>query len=288
MNLKKIISIVMSLTLVASAIPVSSVSATTISYADTYAQDDAELLDLYRKYYEDETIIEVNCTGTEDYGDSYYDFVKKPQDYGRIAFSADSEVELNLTELTDSTGYSGDMFSLSSYFSEDSKTQTLKITFSSQEHELNYNIAYEFNKILKEKYNVASSFVCLDAEPFSRTQRVMWNVLSKRDEFGHSVSPDEELTKKQIENIRNEITANNFAASIDDEGKITFNSSASETEKFRFALWLKEEYGFSVSTMTNGMADDITYNTTEIMHYTELSGDVNNDIVNPLYKRTQK
>lgn len=240
-----------------------------------FAQSDNELTELCKKYFEDESIIDVEYTDNE-YGVSYK-FTKKPLDYSNISFSIDSEIKFDAKELADIINCNSNLFTLSSYFNNDYKKQTLTITFSTQEHELNKSISLKLYEVLKEKYNIISAFTCLDAQNTSEDERIMWNLFYGKDEFGYKVSTEEQFSKKQINNIRNEISLNNFAVTVDDNGKIVFDESASEIEKFQFALWFKNEYGYSVQVINNGLSYASQYDTTIVMHYTELYGDVNND-----------
>ncbi len=235
------------------------------------AQSNNELLDLYKEYIEDETVIGLTHTGSK------YTIMKKTTDYMRIVFSTDYEIAFDSKELSNNVGYSEDKISVSSKFWEDDFEQYLTLTFYPNSYDSNRDIASKIYNMLKEEYSIISAYACFDCNPVLVDYIFMWNHFEGIDKYGHRVTPEEELTKKQVENIRNEITANNFAVTINDDGKITFNESASETEKFRFALWLKEEYGFHVAIMNNAMFEDKIYNIIEILNYTDLSGDVNND-----------
>lgn len=241
----------------------------------TNAQDENNIIELYSRYYENDSIIQLDLKESST-GYSVYTFFEQAEDYGKIVFSTGSQVALDFSDLTE-IGYDDSMFSVSSYFSEKYGTQSIDLNFSTLNHDLNYNIALEINEKIKEKYNLISSFVCLDGKKFSGNKKIIWTDLYVQDEFGFKSSLSEELTTKQIETINAEISENNMSAVIDvDTGKVIFADSVSEYEKFKFVLWIKEKYGFNVQTISDGIAYSSEYQT-KVLHYTELQGDVNND-----------
>ncbi|MCM1507380.1 MAG: dockerin type I repeat-containing protein [Ruminococcus flavefaciens] len=239
----------------------------------THAETEDTLLKCYVDYTNDSDIIDLDCKSTGS--TSAYKITVKSPDYMKVIFSTDKE----LTISTDYFQKYKDRVSISSYFSAIYKKQTLTVNFLSKDSESNRVIAQNLYNSIKEDYNIIHAYACFDANPISRNYNINWNILYKYDEFGYTTSPKEELTKNQINNIKDSINDNNFSATIDDNGKITFDSSASEVEKFRFAFWLKEEYGFEVTIVSNSIFITPKYNLVDILHYTDLEGDVNNDNV---------
>ena len=262
MKLNKIISVLFSLVLII-----------TVNSFSVYAESDGEFLDLYRLCFDDNTITHLYYFNTEE-DISYYTINTRLFDYAKIGFTG-SATEFDCNELADFAGCNPDMFSVSYDVSEYGETKYLTVDFSTHEHTLNREIAGKLYEALKEKYEISSAYACFYSNTISKRLQVMWNTFSGKDKFGYKATPEELLSKKKINAIRNAIADNNFAVTIDDTGKILFNESISETERYRFALWFKEEYGFRPSCKTTGYRN--LYNMTEIMHYTELSGDVNND-----------
>lgn len=253
-----------------------AVTAYAIPEMSVIAQDDENIINLYNKYYENDNIIQLNLKESFDEY-SIYTFTEQMADYGKIVFSTDSEVKLDFSDLMESGGYDDSMFSVSSYFSEKYGIQSVTMNFFTLNHETNYNLATKINDEIKENYNLSSSFVCLDGKTTSGNNKIIWTDLYIKDEFGFKSPLSEELTKKQIEALNAEISENNLSAVIDtDTGKVTFTQSASEYEKFKFVLWIKEKYGYDVQTISDGVFHLPEYHTI-ILHYTDLQGDVNND-----------
>lgn len=248
------------------------------------AQPDDEFLDLYKAYFEDDNIIEVKPSShTLIYSDHYncYNVTKRLLDFCRIAIFTDTEIDMDLSELTDKMGYPPDMFSISYDFSKDLEEQFVKITFYTQEYDINSDIAKKLYDLLKAKYKIFYAYVYTYTEPVSETQAIVWDNFYLLDEFGYQVKTDEQLSKKQINRLRDEIIAGNFSdvADVDDDGKFIIYEQASEAEKLRFALWLREKYGYYARISYNiGAGMYILPSAeTEVLHYTELPGDVNNN-----------
>lgn len=240
------------------------------------AQPNDELLDLYKTYFEDTTVVGITSVTSKD-GHSTYNIKQKPLDYCNIDIPSDTAIEIDLSTLIDDVDYPSSLYSISCNFKKDWEEENIFITFLTSNHETNRAIAKKIYNILKEKYNIGSAYVCLDSQITSNTQLITWSSFRGTDEFGYPVTTDEQLSKKQIYQLRKAITANNFTdvATVDDDGKVIVNESVSEVEKLKFALWFKEEYGFKVVTRNSDTS--YQYNTTEVIHYTELSGDVDND-----------
>lgn len=252
----------------------------TMSPMTAIAQSDDELLDLYTAYFGDNTVIEIDSITSKD-GRSTYNIKQKPFDFCNIAIPSDTEIEIDLSELIDSISYKSSIYSISCNFEKDLEVERVFINFLTDSHEINRVIAQRVYEVLKEKYNIGYAYIRLDSQIASVTQTVTWSSFLGTDEFGYLVTTDEQLSKKQIYRLREAITSNNFddVATVDDDGNIIIYDSVSEVEKLKFALWFKEEYGFKIEPRSNDTS--YQYNVTEVIHYTEIPGDVNNDnIVN--------
>ena len=264
MKSNKIISVMMSLVMTA-----------TVNVFPVRAEYVSELPELYRTYFNDNTIIDLEYTKTGE-SDTVYKVIEQNFDYARIGFTG-SDTEFNSEELADFAGCKPDMFS--AYYEIDYYDYTkkyLNIDFSTHEYEHNKEIAEKLYYVLKEKYNIISAYACLDGYIISSNQTVNWNWFEGKDEFGYTVNFKDQFSKKKLNEIRKRIADNNFPVEIDSDENIIFNETASEIEKFQFALWFEDEYGFRATRNNTGNSYVNPYNITEILHYTDLSGDVDN------------
>lgn len=260
--MKKFITIIISLVLflTVNAIPVCA--------------EKIEVPDLYSEYFDDIKFLNVYTCDVIG-NNSVYSVRKKPADCGYITLKTKTEIEFDTGELAEEAGYSENMFSLTSDFYIFDRQQNLAITMYSDNHELNNDIFSAIYTVLDEKYDIISAYDRLDSDVVYTDHTIQWDTFIKTDEYGFEVSTAEYLSKKKIEKLRNEIAENNFSVTVDDAGKIIFDESASETEKFEFAIWFREKYGFCVSDKFKPHIK--YYNTTNTFHYTDIPGDVDND-----------
>ncbi|MDE6671296.1 MAG: dockerin type I repeat-containing protein [Ruminococcus sp.] len=264
MKLNKIISVLMSLVMTA-----------TVNVFPVYAEYESGLPELYRTYFKDNTIIDLEYTKTGE-SDTEYKVIKQNFDYAEIGFTG-SDTEFDSEELADFAGCNPDMFSVSYKTDDYNKRKSLTINFTTHEYERNKDISEKLYNVLKEKYEILYAYACLEAHIITENQMVRWNWFEGKDEFGYRVEFKDQFSKKKINEIRNQIEKNDFPVEIDSDDNIIFNETASETDKFRFAFWLEEEYGFRTTRQNIGDSYSNSYNTTEVLHYTDLPGDVNND-----------
>lgn len=241
--------------------------------ANCYAVNE-ELFGLYKDYFEDKVAVEITDYEPGRYG-MEYTVVGKPLDRLRIMVSIDYDIKSDLENLLNSLDIDENCGIISNVFLSDENKQYLTISLYSDNHNLNRNIFTKIYDTVKEKYKVFSAYIKVDSTPVSTVHLIEWNIFNKTDEFGYEVPPDKYLSKKKISSIRNAILSNNFDATIDNDGNIIFDESTSEIEKFRFAIWFKQEYGFNVSNYLYNYVD--SYNITEVIHYTDLLGDIDND-----------
>lgn len=253
--------------------------------ATATAQPDDEFLDLYKAYFEDNNIIEIEpSSNILIYSNKYncYAVTKRLSDFCDIYIFTGAETDIDLSELTDKMGYSPDMFSISSEYYRNSKTQFIEITFYTQDYNIKSDISRKLYDLLKAEYKIKYAYIRTYNELASETQGIDWDNFYTTDEFGYEVTTDEQLSKKQILKLKEAIASNNFTdvAEINDDGKIIINEKSSDIERLRFALWLREKYGYYATTAED-VGGKLYYNppasTIEVIHYTELSGDVNND-----------
>ncbi|MDE6034995.1 MAG: dockerin type I repeat-containing protein [Ruminococcus sp.] len=263
MRFNKIISVIMSLVVTA-----------TVNILPVRAEYEDGLLELYRTYFEDYTIIDLKYDKNKSYPElTSYKLIKKPFDYIRMRFT-DSDIEYDCNELAELLGCDPDKFTVS-YDNYRNEQKYLTITFSTHNHEDNKDIAEKLYKVLNEKHKISYACIYIDAKNISSTYSIGWNNFYGKDELGYSVAFKDQFSKKKVNEIRNRIADNDFPVEIDADDNIIFDETASESDKFRFAYWLDKEYGFRV--LCSGYDMPLLgerYNITEVMHY---SGDVNND-----------
>lgn len=242
--------------------------------ANCYAVNE-ELFGLYKDYFEDKVAVEITDYEPGRYGGVEYTVVGKPLDRIRIIISTNYDIKSDLENLLNNCGIDNKFDIIHNTFWSVDNTQYLTISLYSDNHNLNKDTFTKIYDTVKEKYNVFAAYIKIDSTPVSATHKLYWDTFNKTDEFGYEVSTDKYLSKKKISSIRNAILSNNFDATIDNDGNIIFDESTSEIEKFRFAIWFKQEYGFNVSNYLHDYID--SYNITEVIHYTDLPGDINND-----------
>lgn len=241
--------------------------------ANCYAVNE-ELFGLYKDYFEDKIAVEITDYTTNIYGVEYT-VVEKPLDRIKIIISTNYDIKSDLENLLNNCGIDNKSGIIRNKFWSEDNEQYLTISLYSDNHNLNRNIFTKIYDTVKEKYKVFYAYIKVDSTPVSTVHMIEWNIFNKTDEFGYEVPTDKYLSKKKISSIRNAILSNNFDATIDNDGNIIFDESTSEIEKFRFAIWFKQEYGFNVS---NGLYNYVDrYNITEVIHYTDLPGDIDND-----------
>ena len=237
----------------------------------SYAAPDNELLEYYRAYYDKNEICDVYLVNkTSDY--SSYTFVTEAKDRGNISIITGSPIDVS----ADSISEKSEECTLSSLYMKKTKTQVITINFLSDDHEANVDFTYDLYQKLKKEYDVISAFVSVDGKSSSNDNRIYWDTLYRNDEFGIESELYDEFTDEQITALNKEISDNGFNATIDNNtGKCLFTESASETDKFKFAIWIKEKHGFSFKTIS-GSSPAIKYQI-KVLHYTDMVGDVNND-----------
>lgn len=245
----------------------------------SYGTAAPELIELYKTYYANTSISKLYLEETTVDYSSYCIFETIP-DSGRIQFHSDPDDAVDLNYLKKISGLNES--ELKYTYSTRSETSAITFLFVTDNHEVNYSAAKIITDALSKEYMIDPklSSINLDRTRIMQNVRTYWSDIRKIDEFGIETLLLDELTEKQILSLNNEISKKGFPALIDtDSGGIVFKESTSEKQKFEFALWFKEEYGFYPYSSLD--KEDLIYLEMPYKHlplyYTSLPGDVNND-----------
>lgn len=247
----------------------------------SYGTAAPELIELYKTYYNNTSISELYLEETTIDYSSYCIFETIP-DSGRIQFHSGSDNDIDLSCLKKIAGLDESELKLKYTYSTRTETSVITLLFETDNHEANYSAAKRITDALSKEYTIDSKLSSIDLERtrIMQSVRTYWKDIRKIDEFGIEAPLLDELTEKQILSLNKEISNNDFPALIDTEsGGIVFKENTSEKQKFEFALWFKEKYGFYPYTSLDTEA--LNYLEKPYKHlplyYTSIHGDVNND-----------
>ena len=253
------------------------------SFADdsSYGTEVPELLDLYKSYRSADNVVSLYFEeATAEY--SSYCSLSKENDTGYIQYYADSAEDIDIEHLRDVCGCGeNELYLRGSYSSREGRC-IVYMMFYSDDHDANYEAAMKMTNAIAEEYVIYAPMTYIDLGKITvdRNEHICWNDIRRIDEYGFEAPLTDELTEKQIAALNSDIINNSFSASIDaDTGSVVFEDNTSEKEKLEFALWLKENYGFYAYTYSarEDLMMEFIPPRHEILFYTDIPGDVNND-----------
>lgn len=242
----------------------------------SYGIEVPDLLELYESYYDTDYEALYFEEATSEY--SSYCIIQEMPDAGYIQFYGSASEDVNVNDLRQTCGYSEEEIFLRCNYIKRTECWSLNMTFLTYDHDANYEAALKITEAIAEKHVLKSAYINVDGKNIIRQNRTCWNLIRRIDEFGIESPLTEELTSKQISDLNTDIAENGYKASIDEEnGKVIFDEVVTEKEKFEFAIWFKDNYGFYAYTYSASLLVGTTPYERKELYYTDVKGDVNND-----------
>ena len=260
----------------AALIAVCGTGFTTANADNNYGTEVPELLELYESYFDTDYEALYFEEATSEY--SSYCAIKEQTDVGWISFYGDPDDNINSDTLRESCGYSENELQLRCSYGKRTEYWSLNMTFHTFDHDANYEAALKFTDAIAESYKLKSAYIEVDGKNIIRNNRTCWDRIRRIDEFGIESPLTEELTSKQIADLNSDIAGNGYKASIDENtGSIIFAEGLTEKDKFEFAVWFKDNYGFYARTGSASQTIEQIPSERKELYYTDVKGDVNND-----------
>lgn len=240
----------------------------------TYADEISELNEYLNGFNNDVVVTKANITNSNpDYIE--FDYCEKSDDFGKIVINTDSYIDFNSKELIKLLNVDNDEVKITTVYSAFSNNQILNVNFKNYDYESNFYNMSVITDYLKNDYDIQASYICTDVLAPILDNKMLWNKLYIRDEFGIETLIQNELSNSKIQSLNNEFKENNYGFHIDSDTTY-FDENISDIKRIEFALWLKKEYNMYFKIISNGLIASSTYKSFAVYH-TEKAGDVNND-----------
>lgn len=197
----------------------------------------------------------------QESGDGYsmYSFVRYfSKDSGTIIISTKSEIELDLSELLKKIDCPDNLLEIESNFYEESRWrdayQIISISFLDFDHDLNFEILMKLFALLQKDYEIESANMRLDSRKFNYDIKIDWTEMERIDQYGLAASLYEELSSKEIAALNEEFAEMGFKVQCNPEtGKMIYDKAMTEAERFEFAVYFYDNYGFYVTARETNM-----------------------------------
>lgn len=273
MNFRKIV-----FSLTAFIVGITSVVSIPLHIVNAVDEDyNTNLTEYYRRYLENDEITADNIQSNSSELRIFSNKFSK-NDYAVIVVDSDKELEIN--SLAEKTGIDEECATVSCDFFESDNINYIYVQFFSINHDENLKSAFSLKELIEEEYTeyiIKDAYAIFDITYYNDVQIIKWSQpLYTIDEFGYFLCINEEFSKRRFEKINNEISENKLMGKLNSEtGILIFDDNADEMDKIKLALWLKDNYRIFYNI--EFLPLERVCGKLEVMHYTEIKGDVNND-----------